>query len=261
MAVAALTMVLAACDPHRGGALAGKATSEWTHSYALDPGGEFQIVGASGSIDVRGTANPAIEVKAERIVHAASNALAESMVSKVRITEDVAPGKVVVRSEGLSGITVGVDIEVNFHATVPTGTKLRLHANNGDITVANIDGAILVSSTNGAITGTALRGGLDVRSTNGTVSLDLATISKDPIDVRATNGTIDVTLPPTANANLEANFTNGSLDLGDLPLQLTGEQTKRRTRGRLNDGGAPIDLTVLNGNIRLHASSTDGVAH
>jgi hypothetical protein len=258
-AIALLTM-LAACDPHRGGALPGKASSEWSRSYALPPGGEFQIVGSSGSIDVQGTTNPAIDVKAERIVHAASDSMAESMVSKVRITEDVTTDKIVLRSEGLSGITVGVNVEVNFTVTVPVGTKLRLHSNNGDISVSNIDGALVVSSTNGAVVGRALRGGVDVRSTNGGVTLDLAGMTKDPVDVKATNGAITVSVPPTANANIEATCTNGTLDAGDLPLQLTGEQTKRRMRGRLNDGGAPIELSAVNGNIRLQASGATGVA-
>ena len=46
---------------HRGGPLPGHASSEWTRSYAIQPGGEFQVVGAGGTIDVQGTTNPAIE--------------------------------------------------------------------------------------------------------------------------------------------------------------------------------------------------------
>ena len=87
----------------------------------------------------------------------------------------------------------------------------------------------------------------------------MAAVSKDPIDLRATNGAIQLSLPPTADANVEATCTNGSVDFSNLPLQLAGEQTKRRTRGRLNEGGTPIDLTTTNGDIQLLAS-TPGAA-
>ena len=257
--VVALSAMVAACNPHSGGPLAGRASNEWTRSYAIQPGGEFQVVGAGGTIEVQGTTNPAIDVKAERVVRAATDAMATSMAPRVRISEDVTPDKIVLRTEGLGGITVGVDIEVNFHVTVPVGTKLRLRSANGDITMTNVDGTIVASNSNGAIIGKALRGGIDARAINGNITIDMAAVSKDPIDLRATNGAIQLSLPPTANANVEANCTNGSVDFGNLPLQLTGEQTKRRTRGRLNEGGTPVDLTATNGDIHLLAS-TPGVA-
>ena len=258
--VVALVATVAACNPHRVGPLSGRASSEWTRSYAIQAGGEFQVVGAGGTIDVQGSANPAIDVMAERVVRAATDTMAASMVSKVRISEDVTPEKIVLRSEGLDGITIGVEIEVNFHIQVPAGTKLRLRSSNGDITMTNVDGTIVASSSNGSIIGKALRGGIDARSTNGSITIDMAAVSKDPIDVRVTNGGIELALPPIANANVEATCTNGSVDFSGLPLQLTGEQTKRRTRGRLNEGGTAIDLTTTNGDIRLRASSTPGVA-
>jgi hypothetical protein len=248
-------VALAACDPHRGGPPAGKASSEWTRSYALQPGGEFQIVGANGSIDVQGTSASTIEVKAERIVKAATDQMAQSMTSRVRIIEDTSPDKVVLRSEGLEGITLGVEVEVNFHVTAPPGTRLRLHTSNGNLSVAKMDGALVLSNTNGEVTGSALRGGLDVRATNGAVTIDLASVSKDPVEVKATNGTIDLTVPADAGANFDVTTTNGSVVTGELALQRTGEQSTRRMRARLNDGGTPITVTTTNGDVRLHAAT------
>lgn len=240
----------------RGASLTGKASSEWTRSYTLQPGGEFQIVGATGSIDVHGADTSTIEVTAERVVKAATDSTAQSMVARVRIAEDVAPDKVVLRGEGLEGITLGVEVVINFHVTAPPGTRLRLHSNNGDVTITGMDGALVASSTNGGIHATAIRGGVDARSTNGAVALELAAVSKDPIEVRATNGTIDLTLPADASANFDVTTTNGSVDTGTLPVQKTGEQSARRMRARLNDGGTPITLTTTNGNVRVHPASS-----
>lgn len=249
--VALLGLALAGCDARRDARLQGRASDEWTRSYALQSGGEVQIVGAIGSIEVEGGSGPTVEVRAERVVRAGTDASAQSMVSHVRIREDVAEDKIVLQSEGLGGIVIGAEIEVNFHVTVPASTRLRLRAAAGNITVANVDGAVVASTTNGRITGKALGGGVDARSTNGNLTIDLASLSKDPVDLRAVNGQIALTVPAAANANIEANCTNGSIDIADLPVQLTGEQTRRRARGRLNDGGSPIELTTTNGNIQV----------
>lgn len=234
-----------------GGELKGRATDVWARSYTVQDGGEFQIVGAVGTIEVQGSDAPAIEVKAERVVRSSSDAMAQQAVSRIRITEDVTPNKVVLRNEGLGGIVVGVDVAVNFHVTVPRSTRVRLRAAGGDIIVANVNGTVVASSTNGSITGTALGGGVEARSTNGSVTIDLAAVGTDPVELRATNGAIALAVPPAANANLEATCTNGTIDIADVPLQVTGEQSARKTRGRLNAGGAPIDLTTTNGNIKV----------
>ena len=161
------------------------------------------------------------------------------MVSRVRISEDVAPDKIVLRTEGLGGIIIGVEIEVDFQITVPASTRLRLHTAGGDINITNVSGIVVASSTNGGITAKAIAGGVDARSTNGSIAIDLASVGKDAVDLRAVNGNISLTLPSAADANIEATCTNGAIDIADLPIELTGEQSRRRARGRLNGAALP----------------------
>jgi hypothetical protein len=243
-------LAAAACNLRRG-PLEGRASDEWTRTYTLDEGGEIQIVGGTGTIDVQTGTGHGIEVRAERIVRARTDAAAKPLVSRVRISEDVTPAKIVLRDEGLGGIILGIEVEVNFHLTVPPATRLRLHSANGDITVRDVTGPLVLSSTNGEITGTALGGSVEARSTNGPITIDLAALTRDRIDLRATNGQIALTLPADSNANIAATCSNGSIDMGDLPVELTGEQTKRRVRARLNQGGTSIELTTTNGDIHI----------
>ncbi|MEQ1727916.1 MAG: hypothetical protein ABL982_06000, partial [Vicinamibacterales bacterium] len=181
-----------------GGELTGRGSDEWSRHYTLQDGGEFQIVGAVGTIDVQGSEAPAIEVKAERIVRSSSEAVAQDAVARIRITEDVTPDKIMLRNDGLGGIVVGVDVTVNFHVIVPRATRLRLRTAGGDIIVANVNGTVVASTTNGSITGTSLGGGVEARSMNGGVTVDLAGVGQDPVELRATNGSIARTLPATA---------------------------------------------------------------
>ncbi|HUR32427.1 MAG TPA: DUF4097 family beta strand repeat-containing protein [Vicinamibacterales bacterium] len=253
--IALLGATLAACST-RGVELVGTATDEWSRSYSLQEGGEFQIVGANGTIDVVGGSGSAIEVRADRVVRAQSDASAKSIAARVRITEDVSPEKVVLRTEGLGGgIIIGVEIAVNYHVTLPASTRARLHTANGDVSVANVSGIVVASTTNGRIIGKALGGGVDARTSNGSIAMDLAAVSKDAVDLRTTNGGIELTLPASANANVEASCRNGSIDVAGLPLQLTVEQDRRRARGRLNDGGTPVEASTTNGNIRIRPRS------
>ncbi len=177
-------LAVAGCDMHHGAPLEGRASDEWTRTYTLDPGGEFQVVGAVGSIDVKAGSGSTIDVRAERIVRARTDAAAQPMVTHVRIGEDVASDKIVLRSDGLGGIVVGAEVEVNFHITVPAATRLRLRATGGDITLADVTGAVVASSTNGGIVGKGLGGGVDARSTNGPITIDLAALSRDPVDLQ-----------------------------------------------------------------------------
>jgi hypothetical protein len=249
-----LTLVVAGCDMHSR-ALQGHASDTWARSYTLREGGELQVVGAVGTIDVQGGTGSTIEVKAERRVRAANDGTAASMVSRVRISEDVAPDKIVLRTEGLGGIIIGVEIEVDFQITVPASTRLRLHAAGGDINITNVSGIVVASSTNGGITAKSIGGGVDARSTNGNITFDLASVGKDAVDLRATNGNISLTVPAAADANIEATCTNGAIDIADLPIELTGEQSRRRARGRLNGGGAPVEATTTNGDIHIRPRS------
>jgi hypothetical protein len=60
-----------------------------------------------------------------------------------------------------------------------------------------------------------------------------------------------LTLPRAARANLSATCTNGAIDVSGVALELMGEQSKRRVRGRINGGGTPVELTTTNGSISV----------
>jgi len=254
-ACGALLLFAAGCQGRRQTALTGRASDEWRRSYPISPDGELQIVGANGSVEIQGGSGSTVEVRVERIARASTDAAAQEIVPRIGIREDVSPDKIVLLTEGLSGIVIGVTIEVNYHVTMPSSARVRVRAVNGDVYVSDVAGRAVLSSTNGQVVGKNLRGGVDARAVNKGVTVNLGSFGRDPVDLRATNGSVDLTVPPDVNASLEANFTNGSFDIStDLNYEPFGEQTRRRARGRLNDGGTPITITTVNGNIRVHPS-------
>jgi DUF4097 and DUF4098 domain-containing protein YvlB len=134
---------------------------------------------------------------------------------------------------------------------VPKTALVRLRTTNGSITASELVGRLVTTTTNGAINGRNLGGGVEARAVNGSVTIDLRSLRDELIELRTVNGELNLTLPENAKANLSASCTNGVIDTAGLTLDLMGEQTRRRVRGRLNGGGTPIELTTTNGPIRV----------
>jgi hypothetical protein len=254
IAVLAAVATLTGCQLDRTGqAPKFTASDEWTRSYPLPAGGQVQVVNGGGLIEIRGGSDNRVEVRAERIGRAPTEQAARELVPRIEIREEVTPDRVLLQTQGLGGIVIGVEVTVNYHLTVPGASEVRARSANGEVRATDLSGRVVISSANGQVIGRNLSGGVDARSTNGNVTLDLAGFGHDPVQVRATNGSVELSLPAAADANITASYTNGKIDTGNLQLELLGEQTRRRLLGRLNAGGAPIEITTVNGNIVLRA--------
>ncbi len=86
-------LALAGCDISVGH-LAGRATDEWTRTYPLAAGGELQIGNQNGTVDIEGTDGTTVEVRAERIAKAATDAGARELLPRIKINEDVSASRV-----------------------------------------------------------------------------------------------------------------------------------------------------------------------
>ena len=248
--LAAFAVLAAACNPAPGGGqMTGRAADEWVRSYPFEEGGEVQVSNTDGAIEIEAVDGSTVDVRAERIARASNDAAAAEILPRINMREEISPGKIVLGSERLSGIVIGVSTEVRFHVRAPRGAVIRVRAVNGPLTARGFAGRTILTAVNGGLTAEDQRGGLEARSTNGNAKVALTAFGTDLVDVRVTNGTLELLVPAAANANLNATVTNGKMDLGALKLEPMGEQTVRRVRGRLNSGGTPIELTVTNGNI------------
>ncbi len=238
------------------GGLTARASDEWTRRYPLTPDGEVRIFNGNGRVDVEGVDGDMVDLRAERIARAATDAAARELLPRISIKEDVRPDRVAIETERLGGILIGVSIEVRYRVRVPKTALVRVRTANGEIAVDSLAGRLVATTANGGVTGRDLGGGVEARVVNGPVTIDMRSVGTDPIDLRTVNGTVQLTLPDTAKANVSANCTNCAIGVSDLTLELMGEQSKRRVRGRMNGGGTPIDLVTTNGTIRIARRSS-----
>ena len=245
-----LVLALAGCDLSVGN-LTERATEEWTRSYPLAAGGEIRIGNTNGRIEVEGVEGSTVEVRAEKIARAATEAGARELLPRITIKEDVQPDRVSIETERMNGIMIGAAFEVRYHIRAPKGAVVNVSTTNGGIGLTALAGKVVARSTNGGVTAKEQAGGIEARTTNGGVSIDFAQLGPEPVSARSTNGGVVIMLPDSAKADVTATCTNGGITVSpELTLAVT-EQSRRRLEGRLNGGGTPIELQTTNGGVRI----------
>jgi hypothetical protein len=246
----AFAVVVAGCDMSLGH-LTGRATDEWTHHYPLAAGGEVRVVNTNGRIEVEPGEDGQVEIRAERIARAATDAGARELLPRIAIKEDVTPDRVSIETARMSGIMIGAAFEVRYHVRAPRNAAIDMTNTNGQIALNGLAGKVAARTTNGAVVGKSLTGGVEAHTTNGTVNLDLASVGSNRISARTTNGAVVVSLPDNAKVDVSASWTNGGINVApDLKVDVT-DRSRRRFEGRMNGGGTPIELQTTNGGIRL----------
>jgi len=251
------TMVVLTAAGCGFGPLTGRATEEWSKSYPLAAGGELRIGNTNGKVEIEGVDGSNVDVHAVKIAHAATDEAARQMLPRIAITEDIKPDRVSIESGRMAGFLLGVGYEVEYHVKAPRHVTVNARTTNGVITLTGLDGKVIARTTNGGVRAKGLGGSVEAESTNGGVNIDLASVGDNRIALRTTNGAVTLEVPDTAKADVLATWTNGGINVNGLPIDVS-ERSRRRYEGKLNGGGAPIELHTTNGGIRLRAREVQG---
>jgi DUF4097 and DUF4098 domain-containing protein YvlB len=195
-----------------------------------------------------------LEIRAERIARAATDAGAREMLPRISIKENSTPDLVSVETERMSGIMIGVSTEVRYHVRAPKNATIDASNTNGMITLTALAGKVAAHTTNGGVSGKGLAGGVDAHTTNGGVNIEMASLASDKVMLKTTNGGVTLTLPATAKADIAASCINGGISVAGGNIEVS-EQSKRRFAGRLNGGGTSVELQTTNGGVRLRTAS------
>jgi len=254
-----LATTLAACDVNMDesglnvGMVSGRAQDEWTRSYPLAAGGRLEIINTNGRIVAEASEGAAVEVTAERVAKAASDEGARDLLARIEMREEVGDTRVRVETRGPSTRGFG-GYEVTYTIKVPNGVHVDLRTVNGGVRLTGLDGEVRATTTNGGVVGRALRAQVvEGRVTNGGVEIELLTPlgAGGDVELGSTNGGVRLTLPSDSRAAVSARAVNGGVTVDNLSLTISGEQSRRRVEGTLNGGGARIELSTVNGGVRM----------
>lgn len=145
--------------------------------------------------------------------------------------------------------------DVNFRIQVPYGSTVDLETKRGDITVHNVQGAMVraVVTTEGDINLTSIRASRVMASNiSGNIFFDAELMRGGMYELKSTQGDINLrinagsgfyltaTAPRTRNINLGEFAGRGSWDF---------QSNNRRVTGKVGDGSATLNTTNLRGSI------------
>jgi DUF4097 and DUF4098 domain-containing protein YvlB len=142
------------------------------------------------------------------------------------------------------------DVSVTFHVRVPEGVDFIGKTVNGDVEAVDLASDVAVSTVNGELD-VETSGTAEGTTVNGSINATMASNDwNGTLEFTTVNGSIEVDLADDIDADLEASWVNGGLTT-DLPFAVQGSMSRRHAEGTLGRGGPDIELTTVNGSIRI----------
>jgi len=215
-----------------------------THTFELDSDESFSTNIVNGNVTVVGS-DDADEAVVRVIKHGGS--VQERASTKVLAAESDAGVTLI------SAAAPGGRVSVSYEIKVPRRglRKLQLSAQRGDIKVTEFDGELNLNVSNGNVS-VASNGAVRSRVANGRTSVTYTGGQHEPQEFLVENGDLEVSLPGEPSVDLTVASTNGRIEVDDaLPVKVEKRGSGYRAEARLGGGGGPLNVKVVNGNIRL----------
>lgn len=244
---------LAACDIVTAD-LRSEETAQWHKTYPLEANGRLEISNVNGKIEVEPSTGNTVDVTAMKKARGASPEAAKAALERATIVDDVSSGRIRIETKmaNLSGIVFnGGNATVEYRVKVPAGAEVKFTTVNGAIEITGLTGRVTAETTNGGVVTRDVSGQLEASTTNGGLDIDVSRVSDAGVKLEFTNGGLKMRMPRDAKATITASISNGGISAGDLPIETTGENNRRRLEGRLNGGGGRISIEGTNGGITL----------
>lgn len=237
----------------------GKEAGEYNWTWNLAKGKSIEIKGINGDIDVKLASGTVTRVNAVKIAHRSDpdDVTVEFVEHENGVTvcaiypskngsNRCGPGEKGSQSNNRS------DTEVHFTVEVPAGVGLIGRTVNGDVEAENLKSPARVSTVNGGVR-VSTSEEVEAATVNGsiTASMGKAQSSRD-LDFATVNGSITIRMPEGFDAQLSASTVNGTIE-SDFPVTIRGKIGRRSLKGTIGSGGRDLNLTTVNGSIRLRS--------
>jgi hypothetical protein len=236
---------------------AQQKSADFHWSGAVAPGRTLRIMNVNGSIRATGASGNDVVVSAVRKSKKSDPATVE-----IRVDQD-ADGTTICAvwpSQGGSGCggtshnhshnNDNNDVSVDFTVEVPAGVLFNGETVNGSVAATGLTANAEVSTVNGDAS-LSTKGTGSAETVNGNVSITMGSSAwTGELEAKTINGSVTVEMPKPTNLEVVANTQNGSIT-SDFPLMIQGKMSPRSIRGTIGNGGPKLDLSTVNGEIRL----------
>src|SRR5262245_19892055 len=146
------------------------------------------------------------------------------------------------------------DVTVDFEVQVPAGVEFNGQTVNGEMSAEGLKADVKASTVNGSVRVTTT-GLAEASTVNGSVYVEMGRVDwTDDLEFTTVNGKITLILPSQLSTEVRASTVNGEIE-SDYPVLVTGKFGPRRMRGTIGSGGRSLNLSTVNGEIRLRKAT------
>ncbi|MGH7730740.1 MAG: DUF4097 family beta strand repeat-containing protein [Candidatus Eiseniibacteriota bacterium] len=257
-----LGSVVARSHPHPdAGATRTGDTFEWSGRIA--PGKSIEVKGVNGSIVAEAGTGSEVEVVAKKrarrsdpdevTIEVIEHEGGVTLCAVYPTPRGSRPNACGPGEEGRMN-TKNNDVTVEFTVRVPAGVGFVGRTVNGAIEARRLKGDVEAYTVNGSI-GVTTRGVARATTVNGSIDAEMGATPGEALEFETVNGGITLTVPAGSGAEIRASTVNGDIST-DFPLTVRGRFNRRSITGTIGRGGPPLNMTTVNGNIRLRSSSS-----
>ncbi len=227
----------------------GVTGDETRKTFDLKPGARIEIQGINGRVDIQTSDTKTAEVFVRRTADTPTSLRRREMI--VEQTND----GIVVRSRqnhvGLWEHLFGKDPREEVTIKAPRQIALSLRGVNGKVSSTDIDGSLEIRGVNGRVELGEVTQSAEVSGINGSISLGLNKLNERGAHISGVNGGIELKISNGLNAELTARGMNGSVRSEIPEITVDKDQFGGHYSARIGNGGAPIEISGINGNVRL----------
>lgn len=236
----------------------GQLREEIRKSFELSPGAEVKISGINGSVSVETSDTKTAEVYIVR------TAKETGALDRRKVVVEGSANSLTIRGEkgdtGFFDRIFGSNPSETVTLKLPRQVSLETSGVNGAVNVGDLDGSIEVSGVNGKVSVGQASGSAEFHGINGSVAVSLRSLNKDGVRVSGVNGNIELRLASGVNADLEAHGMNGNVRSDVADITVNKSEHGNRYTAQIGTGGNPIEVSGINGNVRLTRPATASVA-
>jgi Putative adhesin len=218
-----------------------------TKTFPLAPGtGQFELSNLNGDVKIEGWDKPQAEVKITK--HGGTPDERAEVEIKLQQTGEHLELRTAPDNQG--------NIEdVVYEVKLPRRLQhISLSTMNGDVKLAGVEGQIEITAQRGDIKLEDVGGALTTKTLTGNTKVVLAASAPGnaPQSFNAISGNIEVQLGDAMNAEVRADTTSGEIKVDDaLGLQVEKRLVGQHLAGRIGQGGPPLVIKTVSGNIKL----------
>jgi hypothetical protein len=233
-----------------GAAGYAEVTQEFHRTIPISSTGRISLDNVNGNVEITGWDRNEVQIDAVK------RARDQQRLDDTKIEVENSGDSVDIKTRYASHLFNNNPGSVDYKLRVPKNARLnKINLVNGSLNVQKVGGEVNADLVNGKIHASDLSGRANLSTVNGSIEANYQTLSNvSDIRLKSVNGSVELGLPNSPNAEVEASTTSGSIRT-EFPLEVKGGFMQKNISGTLGSGGTKIELSDVNGSIRIAKES------